>query len=135
MTAIEREIERLIQEVEKKWSDERAAKSLARAATRPQAGPGEAAVRSQPATSPPAGAGAPPQRFPAAPRVAVQEALMLVNATALRLARRWGRDPGQLADELAVRTDELVGRVKLPFDRALEQVAREVDADFAQGRR
>jgi len=132
MTTAEQRVEELCREVEKEFREKRVRKGPA---TRPLAGPGEPAVRTQPATSPTSGAGAPPQRYPAVQRPSVSEALVLLNATATRIGRRYGRDAGQLAEELAVRTDELVGRVPLRFEAALEQVAREVEVDLIQGRR
>jgi hypothetical protein len=65
----------------------------------------------------------------------VSEALVLLNTAAVARGRKWGRDPGQLAEEFALRTDEKISRVPMPYASALEQVLREVDADFAYGRR
>jgi len=95
--------------------------------------PGERAVRSGDPTSPATTTGRGPQAFPAAPRQMV-EALTLLNAKALALARKWQRDPGQVAEELAKRANELVGRVPMSFESALAQVARELESDLAGGR-
>jgi hypothetical protein len=97
-----------------------------------QVGPGERAVRSGDPTSPATTTGHGPQAFPA-PRQMV-EALTLLNTTALRIGRRYQRDPGQMAEELAKRANELVGRVPMSFESALAQVARELESDLAGGR-
>src|SRR2546427_8235519 len=94
-TSQERQVEERCKQVEKEVREERLrrrAAVLKKGSPLPVSGParsvtvgpGERAVRSGDPASPAATTGHGPQRFPAPPRASVQEATVLVNATAMR---------------------------------------------------
>lgn len=134
--ATQAEVDRVIAEAERQTREAKKTLRLwaKETATKPLAGPGERAVRSRPAGSPPAGAGAPPQSFPRPAAPSRLEFAVNLETAARGLAGVIGR-PADDVRVMLLEEMDAAAKLGLDFDRALAEAKRKVLSDVQNGLR